>query len=75
MIHKYLVRIISLFNLTLDNIYKWIKRRKLNLNPTKCKILTIKKNKPFDPVDLIITKITKVKVFKDFEIYISGSLK
>ena len=33
---------------TLDNIYKWLKIRKLDLNPKKCKILKIKKNKPFD---------------------------
>ena len=75
MIHKHLVRIISLFNITLDNIYKWIKTRKLDLNPTKCKILRIKKNKPFNPIDLIITKIPTVKVFKDLGIYISASLK
>ena len=27
---------------TLDNIYKWVKTRKLNLNHKKCKILAIK---------------------------------
>ena len=27
----------------LNNIYKWPKTRKLDLNPNKCKILTIKK--------------------------------
>ena len=29
--------------LSLDNIYIWLKSRKLNLNPRKCKILTINK--------------------------------
>ena len=62
---------------TLDNIYKWLITRKLDLNPNKCKILTIKKNKPFDPIDLLInnTKIPTVKVFKDLGIYISENLK
>ena len=57
---------------SLDNIYKWLKTRKLDLNPTKCKILTIKKNKPFDPIKLLINKIKipTVKVFKDLGIYI-----
>ena len=35
---------------TLDNIYKWLKTRKLDLSPKKCKILTIKKNNLFDPI-------------------------
>ena len=39
---------------TLNNIFKQFKTRKLDLNPTKYKILTIKKNKAFDPVDLFI---------------------
>ena len=53
------------------------KSRKLDLNPTKCKILTIKKNNSFDPTDLFINKakIPTVKVFKDLEIYISENLK
>ena len=53
---------------TLDNDYKWLKtKKKLDLNPTKCMVLTIKKNKLFDPIDLSInkTKIRTVKVFKD----------
>ena len=60
----------------LNNIYKWPKTRKLDLNPNKCKILTIKKNKPFDPIDLLInnTKIPTVKVFKDLGIYIAENL-
>ena len=47
---------------TLDNIYKWLITRKLDLNPNKCKIITIEKNKQFDPIDLLInyTKIPKV---------------
>ena len=62
---------------TLDNIYKWQETRKLDLNPKKCKILTIKKNKPSDPIDLLInnTKIPTVKGFKDLGINISESLK
>ena len=62
---------------TLDNIYKWLKIRKLDLNPKKFKILTIKKNKRFDPIDLLNnnTKIPTVKVFKDLGIYISENLK
>ena len=42
-------------------------KKKLDLNPTKCMVLTIKKNKLFDPIDLSInkTKIRTVKVFKD----------
>ena len=58
---------------TLDNIYKWLEIRKLDLNPKKFKILTIKKNKPFGPIDLLInnTKIPTVKVFKDLGIYTS----
>ena len=57
---------------TLDNIYKLLKTRKLDLNPKKCKILTTKKNKPFDPIDLLInnTMIPTLKVFKDLGIYI-----
>ena len=62
---------------TLDNIYKWLKTRKLDLNPNKHKILTIKKNKLFDLIALLIknTKIPTVKVFKDLGIYISENLK
>ena len=30
------------------------KKRKLDLNPNKCKILKFKKNKPFDPIDPLI---------------------
>ena len=37
---------------TLYTIYKWLKARKLDLNPNKRKILTIKKNKPC-PIDLL----------------------
>ena len=52
---------------TLNNIFKQFKTRKLDLNPTKYKILTIKKNKPFDSINLTInnTKIPTVKAFKD----------
>ena len=63
---------------TLDNIYKWLKTRKLDLNSNKCKVLTIKKNKPFDSIDLLInnTKIPTFKVFMDLGIYnISQNLK
>ena len=62
--------------LSLDNIYIWLKTRKLNLNPSKCKILTINKKKS-SPTDLLInnTKIPEVKVFKDLGIYISENLK
>ena len=58
---------------TLDNTYKWLKTVKLVLNFNKCKILTIKKNKPFDPIDLLIncTNIPTVNVFKNLGIYIS----
>ena len=61
---------------TLENIYKWLKTRKLYLNPNKHKILTINKNK-LCPIDLFInnTKIPTVKVFKDLGIYISENLK
>ena len=53
-----------------------MKTRKLNLNPSKCKILTIDKKKS-SPTDLLInnTKLPKVKVFKDLGIYISENLK
>ena len=62
---------------TLDNIYKWLKTRKLDLNSKKCKVLTIKKNKPFDSIDLLInnTKIPTFKVFMDLGICISQNLK
>ena len=62
---------------TLLNIYKRLKKKKLDLNPNKFKILTIKKIKPLDPIDLLIseTKSPTVKVFKDLEIYISENLK
>ena len=61
---------------SLDNTYEWLKTRKLDVTPTIRKILTIKKNKPFDPVVLIInnTKIPKNIFFKDLEIYISENL-
>ena len=47
----------------LDNIYKWLKTKELDLNPKKCKILTIKKNKS---LDLLInnTKIPTVKALR-----------
>ena len=50
--------------LSLVNIYIWLKTRKLNLNPSKCKILTINKIKS-SPTDLIInnTKLPEVRVF------------
>ena len=75
MIQKILVGQISLF--TLDSSYKWLKARKLYLNPKKCTVLTNKKNKPFDPIVLLIrkTKILTVKVFKGLGIYISENLK
>jgi len=38
---------------TLDFIYVWLEIRKLDFNPKKCKILTTKKNKQFDPIDLL----------------------
>ena len=41
------------------------KNKKLDLNPMKCKILAIKKNKPFDLL-IINTKISTV--FKDLGI-------
>ena len=62
--------------LTLDNIHEWLKTRKLDLNPKKCQVLTINKNKP-SPINLLInkTKIPAVKYFKDLGIYISENLK
>ena len=45
-----------LLQFTLDNIYKWLKTRKFNLNPNKCKRLKIKKNKLSDPIDLLTYK-------------------
>ena len=42
---------------TLDNIYKWLKTRKLDLNRTKCKILTIKKNKPLTQLTYLSIKL------------------
>ena len=62
--------------LSLDNIYIWLKTRKLNLNPSKCKILTINK-KESSPTDLLINniKLPEIKVFKDLGIYISKDLK
>ena len=61
--------IISL-QFTLDNIYKWLKTRKLDLNPIKFTILTIKKSKSFNPIDLLMyeTKIPTVKFLKDIYI-------
>ena len=58
---------------TLDNMYKWPKTRKLYLYPNNCKILTVKKNKPFDPL-INNTKIPTVKIFKNLGIYISENL-
>ena len=53
-----------------------VKTRKLDLNPSKCKILTINKIKSC-PSDLFInnTKLPKIKVFKDLGIYTSENLK
>ena len=50
--------------LSLDNIYKWLKTRKLDLNPNKCQILTINKSKPCS-IDLLVnaTKIPTVNFF------------
>ena len=60
----------------LDNIYKWLKTRKLGLNLKKCQVLTISKNKRF-PINLLInkTKIPAVIFFKDLGIHISENLK
>ena len=62
--------------LTVDNIQKWLKTRKLDLNQKKFQVLTINKNKPF-PTNLLInkTKTPAVKYFKDLGIYTSGNLK
>ena len=67
MIQKFSETNISLQS-TLDNIYKWLKTRKLDLNPKKYKILIIKKNKLFDPINLLInnSKILTVKKFLRF---------
>ena len=53
------------------------KKTRTRRNTSKCKILTTKKNKPLDPINLLInnTKIPTVKVFKDLGIYISEILK
>ena len=53
------------------------KNKKLDLNPKKCKILIFKKNKPFDPIDLLInnTKIPTFKCLKDLGIYIYICIK
>ena len=76
-IRKSLVSQIFSLQSTLDNIYKLLKSRKLDLNPTKCKFLTIKKNKSFETTDVFIniTKIPTFKVFKNLGINISENLK
>ena len=53
-----------------------VKHKKKKLIPNKFQILNIHKSKP-NPVDLLINKIKlpSVTVLKDFEIYISESLK
>ena len=50
---------------SLDNIYKWLKTKKLDFNLTKCKILTTKK-KTIKAYYLKInnTKIPTIDVFK-----------
>ena len=47
---------------SLNYIYKWLKTRKIDLNPNKCKAIIIKKNKLLDPIDQLInnTKIPTV---------------
>ena len=53
------------------------KNKKLDLNPKKCKILIFKKNKPFDPIDLLInnTKIPTFKCLKDLRMYMYENLE
>ena len=52
-----------------------VKNKKTSLNPNKCKILIIKKNK-LRPIDLLINNILipTFKVCKDLGIYISENL-
>ena len=74
MIQKKISESVIFLKSTLDNIYKWLKTRKFDLNPTKCKILKIKKNKPFDPIDLLIDKTKIPTVFKNLGVYIFENL-
>ena len=39
---------------SLDKIYNWLKERKLNLNPSKCQVLNIKKNTTISTFDIKI---------------------
>ena len=61
----------------LDKIYYWLKERKLNLNPSKCRVLNIHKNTSISTFNFKIDNInlSSTKVFKDLGIFITENLK
>ena len=54
-----------------------VKRKEINLNPTKCHVLNTYRSTSIPTFDFKINNVIlpKTKVFKDVEIFILGNLK
>ena len=63
----------KILKFSLDKMYHWLKERKLNLNPSKCHVLNIQKQK----TNCTDCKINNIKLpithFKDLGVFITDS--
>ena len=66
----------NILQLSFYKMYHWLETRKLKLNPNKCQVPNIHKNKS-NSTDFKINsiKLPSIKVFKDLGIYIAKNTK